>query len=498
MLRTQSAPPAYAPCIYGGRDLRLLCFSRRWRTALEDCRCSPSSSGRAPSGVGVVLTATRGPRGPRLQGPLQRRHLAPSAAAGPSATKARARRPRGRRVARAGVSIAARWRPSPRPRQSHLPCEQCHENAVVFRETLGSICPSPWPAHARWSDHWTPRRRAKHASRLQTAPGAAAARPDRTDAGPPLRRVSAGGQRGLPNQEARCCHRTFPQHFLPPCAEPGRGAGLSAVPARRGAGALSPALSLAAPSTWPRRACSCTAITGEAIAADWEQAREVPVALADLESEPGAGAEVRRDCPPPRARRRRSFEGFAAAISRAGSSARASSKLRAEPGARAGIGARRVGGRLPGPDPARGPRGTRRGGRGAPAEVRAEAGRAGGKAPSRSADGGARVEARPPSGTSRSRSPLGADSARASLLGRKGERRDRDPPGPRHHRGTAARRQAHEGGAWTSRARGRSVEERLRQGCGTEHFERRAQGGDRGGRRAIRSPTRHASGTLAL
>jgi hypothetical protein len=51
-----------------------------------------------------------------------------------------------------------------------------------------------------------------------------------------------------------------------------------------------------------------TPITGEAIAADWEQAREVAVALGDLESEPGAGAEFAEL--PAAAGKKKSFEGW--------------------------------------------------------------------------------------------------------------------------------------------------------------------------------------------
>ena len=166
------------------------------------------------------------------------------------------------------------------------------------------------------------------------------------------------------------------------------------------------------------------------------------MALGDLESEPASGRGVRRAARPPRARRRASRAG--AAISRAGCSARAGSSSTLSPELELVSRARRVRRATSGADPARWPRGTRRGGGGAPEEVRAEAGRAGGKDPPRPADGGARVEpghpARPPGRASRSaRTVLGASSAARAV-------RRATTPGPGHHRG-ARRGTGHEGGA---------------------------------------------------
>src|SRR4029450_5173866 len=138
-----------------------------------------------------------------------------------------------------------------------------------------------------------------------TAPGAASAAGSAPAARPAAPSASAPGDSAVSPSGRPVLPPDIPQHFLPV-----RGA-------RSGALVYQPCLLGAAQVRFAdaKRAIDVTqegvfltAITGEAIAADWEQAREVPVVLADLESEPGAGAEFAEL--PAAAGKKGSFEGW--------------------------------------------------------------------------------------------------------------------------------------------------------------------------------------------
>ena len=293
-----------------GRDLRLL--PAGGQSAVEDAAADPAQAGpglRRGRGAGHAE-----PGGPRLQGPLQHRHLVHRAPADRARQGARARRPRGRRGQR-GPGLRPRGTRA-HPRRALEPCLPDEQRARGppggVREPLGDVV-SAGAADARSdqvADGRAPRRpgardhedradsrhrRRGHEAGREERAGNAPAATEAAPTSPP-----GGGQRPLLPPDV-------PQHFVPARGGAPAGSSLFYRPMLVGAAQVRVADTRSGVDV-SRDLVYLTAITDDAVPVDWSQAETVGFTTSDLM--PAAEGEAGFAELPATASKKKSYDGW--------------------------------------------------------------------------------------------------------------------------------------------------------------------------------------------